>query len=215
MDVFDSNTNWEDRAFYFSGKLDAPVIGKVWCLRSEDEYDSTEQPELMAMILVRNFVECIGKRPFLILASDAGVPTAVRSKKSVLWNHKVLRQLPHVTFEIPCEDGQTRLGAIVDLSEFGFDSGSSALLNWLKGLIVLTTASLENLQDLTSQWVSTNANSSFPFDYNAIAATLRQDTSNGILRYLPPGNSRPETVVVVAGDRLVDEDACRCIDLRR
>lgn len=84
----------------------------------------------MAMTLVRGFVKCIGKSSFFALLSDASGPTALRSRKGVLWDYKELRQLPHTTFEIDCGYGKTRLGAIVDFSDFSFDSAASALLNW-------------------------------------------------------------------------------------
>ena len=212
MDVIDANTTWEDRAFYFCGKLDSPVVVKIWRFRSEDEYDSEEQPGIMAMSLVQSFAECIGKRPFLFLASDAGSPTALRSKKGVLWDHKELRQLPHIAFETECEQGETRLAVLVDLSAFGFESAASALLNWGHGLIVLATESLEKLKELTEHWVSTNVEDVLAFDFDAIAVSLRQNTPSGILRYLPPSNSRSETIVVVADESLVSEGACDCID---
>lgn len=212
MDVIDANTTWEDRAFYFCGKLDPPVVAKIWRFRSEDEYDSEEQPELLAMTLIQKFAECIGKRPFLLLASDPESPSALGSKKGVLSDYKKLRQLAHITFENECEHGDTRLGALVDLSGFGFDSSASALLNWGRGLIVLATESLESLKDLTEQWVSTHVDDVLAFDYDAIGVSLRQNTSSGILRYLPPSNSRSETIVVVADESLVNEGACECIN---
>lgn len=211
MDVVDANTAWEDRAFYFCGKLSSPVVAKIWHFRSEDEYDSAEQPELLAVALIQKFAKCIGKRPFLLLASDPEASSALRSKKGVLWDHKELRQLPHVRFEKECEHGDTRLGALVDLSEFGFDSSASALLNWGRGLIVLATESLECLKEPTEQWISTDADAVLAFDYDAIGVSLRQHASSGILRYLPPSNSRLETIVVIADESLVDEGTCECI----
>ncbi len=212
MDVIDSNTTREDRAFYFCGELASPVVAKIWRFRSEDEYDSEERPEFLAMTLIQSFAKCTEKQPFLLLSSDVGSPTALRSKKGVLWDHKELRQLPHVTFEIECEHGETRLGAIVDLSEFGFDSAASALLNWGQGLIVLATESLETVKCLAEKWPSTDASDILAFDYDSIAASLRQNAASGILRYLPPSSSRPETVVVVADETFIGEGACACID---
>ncbi len=212
MEVIDSNATWEDRAFYFCGQLTSPVVARIWRFRSEDEYDSDEQAETSAMKLIRSFSECIEQRAFLLLASDIGSPTAVRSKKGVLWDHKELRQLNHIAFESECEGGDTRLGAIVDLSEFGFDSAPSALLNWGQGLIVLGTESLETLKTLAQEWISTAGGDVLAFDYDAVAESLRLNAASGILRYLPPSNSRPETVVVVANEGFVGEGACECID---
>ncbi|MHB0956262.1 MAG: hypothetical protein ACYC0X_07775 [Pirellulaceae bacterium] len=212
MEVIDSKTAWEDRAFYFSGQLDSPVVAKIWRFRSENEYDSVERPEVMAMTLIRSFAECIGKRPILLVASDIGSTTVLRSKKGVLWDHKELRQLPHIAFEIECGHGETRLGAVVDLTDFSFDSSASALLNWGRGLVVLTTEPLDDVKRLVEQWTSKDTGDVLAFDYDAIAASLQQNTTCGILRYLPPGNSRPETIVVVGEEHLVSEGACECID---
>ena len=79
MVVFDSTTAWKDRAFYFSGKLEPPIEAKIWQFRTEQEYDTEEQPEVMSMTLVRSFAKCIGKPPILLLFSDAGTPSALRS----------------------------------------------------------------------------------------------------------------------------------------
>lgn len=212
MDVFNSNTAWHDRAFYFCGKLDRPVDVKVWHFRSEEEYDAENQPEIMSMTLVRSVADCIGKPPILVLFSDAGTPSALRSKKGVLWEHKELRQLPHIAFEIECGHGETRLGSIVDLSDFSFDSSASALLNWGRGVIVLSTDTLNDVKHLVEKWASDDAADVLAFNYDAIASTLHQNTVIGVLRYLPPSNSRPEAIVVVADEHFVGEGACKCID---
>lgn len=211
MDVIDSNTAWEDRAFYFCGKLERPLDAKIWHFRSEEAYDAEEQPEVMSMTLVRKFAKCVGKRPILVLFSDLGTPSALRSKKGVLWEHKELRPLPHVAFEVEC-GAETRLGAIVDLADFSFDSSASAVLNWGQGLIVLTTETLGDVKQRAEHWASKDAGDVLAFDYDAIAASLHRNTAFGILRYLPPSYSRPETIVVVAEEHFVDEGACECID---
>jgi len=212
MEVIDSETTWEDRAFYFAGHIVSPVAAKLWHFRSEDEYDSNERAETMAMNLIRSFSKCIEKRAFLLLTSDIGLPTAVRRKKGVLWDHKTIRQLQHITFETECEEGKTRVGALVDLSGFGFDCEPSALLNWIQGIIVLSDEPLETVEKLVKQWVSRTDRSTFPYDYDAVAGSLQQNAMMGILRYLPPSGSRPETVVVVANEKLVHDGACECID---
>lgn len=212
MVVFDSTTRWEDRAYYFCGKLEQPVEAKIWHFRSEQEYDAEEQPEDLPMTLVQSFARCIGKRPILVLLSDVGSPAALRSKKGVLWEYKELRQLPNIAFEITCEDGQTRLGAVVDLSEFGFDSSASALLNWGRGLIVLSANSLNDVKQLVENWASKDTADVLAFDYDAISSSIQQNTAFGVLRYLPPTSSRQETVVVVAEEHFVDKRACKCID---
>jgi len=212
MELIDSNTKWENRVFYFCGQLAHPLIARIWRFRSEDEYDADEHAETFAMNLVQSVAECIEKRPFLLLASDIELPTPVRSKKGVLWDHKELRQLPHITFEIECDHGETRLGVIVDLADFSFGSAHNALLNWGQGLVVLTSESLKNVKELTEKWVSKDAGNVLAFDYDAVAASLRQNTASGILRYLPPSSSRPETIVVVAHQNLVSEGACECIN---
>jgi hypothetical protein len=212
MVEFDSTTAWKDRAFYFCGKLEQPVVAKIWHFRSEREYDTEPKPEFMAMTLVRSFAKCLGKPPILILFSDVGSPSAMRSKKGVLWEHKVLRQLPHIAFEIECGHGDTRLGAIVDLSDFSFDSSASAILNWGRGLIVLSNDSLSDLKQLVEQWASKDTADVLAFDYDAIASSIQQNTALGLLRYLPPSNSRLEAIVVVGEEHFVDEGACECID---
>jgi len=212
MEVIDSNTAWKDRAFYFCGKLERPVNAKIWHFRSEEEYDAQEQPEVVSMTLVRRFAKCIGKPPILVLFSDVGTASALRSKKGVLWEHKELRQLPHIAFEIECGHGETRLGAIVDLSEFSFDSSASALLNWGRGLIVLSTDTLGEVKHLVEHWASKDTADVLAFDYDAIASSLHQNAAFGVLRYLPPSNSRPETIVVVAEEHFVGKGACECID---
>ncbi len=213
MVVFDSTTAWKDRAFYFCGKLEQPVVAKIWLFRSEREYDAEPQPEVLAMTLVRSFAKCLGKPPVLVLFSDVGTPSALRSKKGALWEHKELRQLPHIAFEIVCGHGETRLGAIVDLSDFSFDSCASAMLNWGRGLIVLSSGSLSDLKQLVEHWASKDTADVLAFDYDAIASSIHQNTALGLLRYLPPSNSRREAIVVVAEKHFVEEGACECIDL--
>ena len=212
MVVFDSTTAWKDRAFYFSGKLEPPIEAKIWQFRTEQEYDTEDQPEVMSMTLVRSFAKCIGKPPILLLFSDAGTPSALRSKKGVLWEYKELRQHPYIAFEIPCDDGQTRLGAIVDLSDFDFDSSASALLNYGRSLIVLSSDSLSDVKPLVVHWASKDTAEVLAFDYDLISSSIHRNTATGILRYLPPSNSRRETIVVVAEERFVDKGACDCID---
>lgn len=212
MDVIDSRTTWEDRAFYFCGQIAPPIVARIWRFRSEDEYDADEQAETMARNLVRSFARCIEQRAILLLTSDIGMPTAVRSKKGVLWDHKAIRQLQHIAFESECENGETRLGAVVDLSEFSFDCDSSALLNWGQGMIVLSNEPLETVRMLVEQWISRTAKDVLAYDYDAVAASLQQNGKMGILRYLPPSSSRSETVVIVANENFVGEGACECID---
>lgn len=212
MDTIDWNTPWQDRAFYFCGKLDPPVVAKVWRFRSEDKYDSDEQPELTALALVHRCVKCVGQRPFLLIASEPAPPTAMRSRKGVLWNCKALRNSPHIAIEVECDHGETRLAAIVDLSEFGFDSEASALLNWGRGLLVLAAESLERVRRIAEPWISPHGSDIFAFDFDTIGSSLRQNITCGVLRYFPPSAPRPETVVVVANASFVDEGACECID---
>lgn len=212
MDVIDSTTAWKDRAFYFCGKLERPVEMKVWHFRSEEEYDTEDNPETLAMTLVHSLVKCIGKPSFLALLSDASGPTALRSKKGVLWEHKGLKQLPHTAFEIDCGHGETRLGAIVELSDFNFNFAASALLNWGRGMIILSTDALSVVKKRAEQWASKNAADVLAFDYDAIASSLHQDATLGVLRYLPPCNSRQESIVVVAEENFVGGGACECIN---
>lgn len=212
MEIMGSDTRWDEHAFYFGGHLDASVVAKLWRFRSEREYDSEERPELTAMTHIESSIGCIGKQSFLLLASDVAARTAVRSRKGILWENEALRELPHITFETECDNGQTRLGALVDLSKFRFDSSANMLLNWGHGLLVLTASSLEEVEQLARQWVSTNARDVIAINYDAVATTLRQNAGCGILRYFPPSPSRPETVAVIAGNTFVSDAAFKCID---
>ena len=212
MDVIDPGTAWEERAFYFSGKLESPLDIKVWHFRSEEMYDAEEQPEVTAMNLIRDIAKCVGRRPVLILFSDQEPPSALRSRKSVLWGYDELQRLPHIVFEVECGHSKTRLGAVIDLSCFSFRSSSSAVLNWGNGIIVLSMDTLDNVKQLVEHWVSKRSDDVIAFDFDAIANSLHHNVELGVLRYLPPSNSRPETVVVVAEEAFVDQEACRCID---
>lgn len=213
MEVINPNTDMKDRDFYFSGKLCPPTVARMWHFRSENEYDAQERPENMAVTLIHKCLRCIGRDAFLLLASDIGPASASRTRKGVLWDYKKLRQLPQRAFEIKCKSGETRLVALVDLAEFDFDSAHSALLNYGRSLIVFATHSLENLEELTKQWVSTDTKGVLAFDYEAVGESIQQNLIHGVLRYLPPSISRPETIVVVANANLVSEGALKCIDL--
>ncbi|MFN7769236.1 MAG: hypothetical protein ACK5WR_16205 [Planctomycetaceae bacterium] len=212
MIVFDSTTPWKDRAFYFCGKLEQPIVAKVWFIRSEQEYDAESQPEILAMSLIRRCAKCLGKPPFLVFFSDGGRPSALRSKKGALCDNKELRQLPHIAFELACGHGETKLGAIVDLSDFSFDSCASYLLNWGRSLILLSSDSLSDLKLVVEKWTSKDRADVLAFDYDAIASSIHKSTGLGLMRYLPPSNSRREAIVVVAEKHFVDERARECID---
>lgn len=212
MQVFDVDTNWEERAFYFCGQIDSSVIGRVWAFRSDDEYDSDENAAITAMNLICRFRNCLGRRAFLVFVSDIASPSLVRTKKGVLWDYKALRGIQNVAFEYEAEHSQTRLGAVVDLSDFGFDTDSSALLNWGQGMIVFSDNQLDFIADLAKSWCSTTSADALGFNYDKVAESLKEHEDMGILRYLPPSASRPESVVVAAREDFVNQGALECIE---
>lgn len=213
MYVVDSKTAWKDRALYFPGGLDNGLDVKIWQFRSEEAYDAQEQPDILSLTLVHNVIKCVNKRPALVLLSDSGPPSQLRSKKGVLWGHTELRQLPHVAFDVDCATGSTRLGAVIDLERFSFCSSAEAVLNWVRGLFLLSEHSLSDAKQLVEQWVSKDASSVLAFDYDAIALSLQRNTQSAILRYLPPGNRRSEMIAVIADKCFVDNTMRQCIDL--
>jgi hypothetical protein len=213
MYVIDSNTALKDRAFYFPGKLENRLDAKIWQFRSEEEYDAQEQPDILSMNLVHDVIKCVEKPPALVLCSDPSPPSQLRSKKGVLWGHTELRQLPHVAFEVDCTTGNTRLGAVVDLRRFSFCSSADAVLNWVRGLLLLAEHGLSDARQLAEQWVSKDASSVLGFDYDAIALSLQRNPQSAILRYLPPGNCRTEAIAVIADRYFVDNTMRQCIDL--
>lgn len=213
MDLIDSRATWDDYAFYFGGKLSDGLVARIWRFRTEREYDFDQYSVLTAVSIVHGVVSCVGKRAFLLLASDVGTQTALRSKKGVLWNYKGLRERPYLESEVKCSNGQTRLGAVVELSADCMTSDTKPLLNWGQGLIVLSSGSLTEIARLTSQWVSADSSDVLAFDFDAISETLRRDSTLGILRYFPPDNSRTEAVVIAADKSFVSEEMCRCVEV--
>jgi len=79
-------------------------------------------------------------------------------------------------------------------------------------LIVLSSDSLSDVKPLVVHWASKDTAEVLAFDYDLISSSIHRNTAIGILRYLPPSNSRRETIVVVAEERFVDKGACDCID---
>ena len=189
------------------------MVAKLWHFRTENEYDRDEVPEIMAINLVQKFVDCTKTNAFLLLASDIDATSASRSKKGILWNHRELRQLPHLAFDCDCGNVQSRLVAIIDLSEFDYDSAYQAILNWGQALIVCCEDEIERVKEITENWVSTERNDVLAFDYNHVSQSLRQNAAMGVLRYLPPGNTRSEAIVLIANDDFLDEGSCECIEL--
>lgn len=212
MNVIDGKTPWEDRAYYFCGNLAPPLVARVWHFRSEERYDAETQAKTVAMQLIRRAIECVERRPYLLLTSGVETESASRSRKGVLWDEGDLQLLPHLLFEVSCENGGSRLGAIVDLSQFGFDGASNAILNWGRALIVLSSEPIKSLPHLTEHWLSTDPRDVLAFDYDAVAASLREHRTTGILRYLPPSSSRPEGLVVVGDKNFVSQRVGECIE---
>jgi hypothetical protein len=212
MDLIDDHMAWADRAFYFSGQLTPPLLAKLWRFRSDEQYDADEHAENTALTLVRRFASCVKTGVYFIMTSDIERPSLVRSKKGLLWNYDGLRQLPYTTFELNCSEGRTRLVAVVDLSRFEFESDAGPILNWGRGLIVFAPESLEHLKTYSKNWISTNINDVLGFDYDAVATSLCRNAGMAIMRYLPPSQSRLETIVIVGSDGFVDAEMQACVE---
>ena len=214
MELIDEGVSWANRAFYFSGELASPVVAKLWQFRSETKYDRAECPEDGALDLIQQFVNCTNTRAYLLLASYIAANSAFRSKKGILWDYKELRQLRHLAFDCDCGNSKSRLVALVDLSEFGFDSSHRAILDWLNGMLVLCRNETECVREMVEGWISTDVHDVLAFDHDCVGKSLQQDPAIGVLRYFPSDNGRSEEVVVIANDGLVDDEVCECIESR-
>lgn len=212
MEVMDSNTLWREHVFVFSGHIIPGILVRLWRFRSESEYNSESNPELFTRTLIRDIAKILGVKPFLLYASDPRPRSAVRSWKGALWSCKALRAQPHELFETQCVTGETRLCAVVDLSQFGFEVGEDPLLNFLESIIVFSNTSLSDVTEIIRPWISTNRKDVLSFDYDSIASTLQKDPSIGVLRCFRPREPRPETIVIVAHNRFVSSQASASID---
>jgi hypothetical protein len=212
MERIAGNVRWSERAHFFSGPLNTPVVARVWYFRSERDYDAVEQAEIVAARMVRQFAECAGTFCFLLIASDAATPSILRSTKSAVWEYRCLRKLRHLNSETQCIDGSTRLVTLIDLSRFAFDTDYSALLNWGGSVIVLCNDSIESLLVTVGPWIQCDPNSTVAFDFDAVATSIQMNPMLGLLRYFPPDRSRREAIVVVAHEPFIDDAKQACMD---
>jgi hypothetical protein len=212
MEVMDSHTPWNEHAPDFSGHIVPGILVRRWCFRSEREYHSESSPELFTRTLIPDVAKILGVKPFLLYASDPRPRSAVRSWKGALWTCKALRAQPHELFENQCVTGETRLCAVVDLSQFGFELADDPLLNFLESIIVFSNTSLGDVTQMIQPWISTNRKEVLSFDYDSIASTLQKDASIGVLRCFLPHEPRPETIVIIAHEHFVSGQASASID---
>jgi hypothetical protein len=212
MEIIKSTLGLESPPYYFWGILPPPVIARVWYLRSEYQFEMEEQPYILNVHVYGRFVACIPKRAFLIHFSQIDLTSASRSYKGMLWEHKALKLLPNIVFEVDCGFGKSRLGAVVDISESGFDLSLRSLFAWGNGVVILSNEPLAFIKRLADEWVTTSLKTSLAFDYKKVAASLRQTPTVGILQSFPPSSTLAESMAIVAHESFINESTCAQLD---
>src|SRR5690606_31879730 len=147
---------------------------------------------------------------YSLVASPAALSSRVRTKKGVL--PKDLAKLPSCMFEQRCEDGRTRLAALVDLSGASLVSTAhEPLLNWLGSLFVLTDLTFDELCDRARFWVATDPKSVFSLSYPCVIRDLFTLDATAILRYLPADNGHDEVLSVLGNADHVQRRISHCM----
>ena len=199
--------------FYFNADVVEPLVLYVRELRTEAEYDADVNPDKTALKYIKKVAECFDGNVYLLLASqDVVSPSKLRTKKWILWHEKEFGMLDSYTSEIDVGNGKTRLVSLVNLDGFSYDSSESIILNWIFGLVILTTLDISVLNEHIKGWVSKKDRSVLAFNYSAIAKDLSSLDKVAILRYFPADNGRNEMLVVVGNKDFVDEKILSCVE---
>ncbi|GLR04325.1 hypothetical protein GCM10007906_19120 [Vibrio hyugaensis] len=200
-----------EKAFFFNVDLSDSLFLEKIKLRSEQEYDVDQCPEITALKYIEKISHCFDGNVYLVVAShDIGPASKLRLKKGALWSNKELRNLEGYSGEVEVALGSTRLVSLVNLEKFDYESEGEAVLNWAFSFILLTKLDLESFNGLVEGWVAKGEKSVLAFNYDAVARDLLKLSTTSVLRYFPADNGRDETLVVV-GNRGMLKDVSKVV----
>lgn len=202
-----------DESFLFNADIEPPLILRSQVLRTEAEYDEEKNPERTALQLLKRLIQCVGKRAYLVIASQgAEIPNRVRSYKGLLWNQEELRLLEHDRHEVEVRDGRTRLVAVVDLQNFSYASSDNFLLSWTNSFLFLSEKNLLEISEYAKKWIDYDQVSILPFNFRLMAKDLRDLDSSAILRYFPADNGHNEMIAIVGDGNFIESDIEECLE---
>ncbi|WP_144223129.1 hypothetical protein [Mesorhizobium amorphae] len=201
MKIYPGGTNIPGKVSRLSVDIPAGINLNTRHLRTEDQYDRSDNPLELPFRIVDGLSHLSGLSQFVFYCNHSvEARSAFRKRKGILGGTGV-PVAAAIQGERVFDGDKSRLWAAIAVESFVHGGVAAVALNYLQSCIILSNSTLDDIVERVQGWAA-GVSSFLSIDYREAFNAMSSERDFMLVRYFVADNGHDEEIMIVAPDEL-------------